>query len=80
MKEQFPEEHHAIEEYFQLLGESEPTKWEIAIGLKLMPLWVAWLLIHSGILHLLTPIFRKKFRTRSTLQLVNDLTENEDLR
>ena len=51
-----------------------------AYGLKLVPLWVAWLVINSGILHLITPIFGKKFRTRSTLQLVNDLTENQDLR
>ena len=79
LNEQFPGEHSAIEEYFKLLKEVG-TNSDIAYGLKLMPLWVAWLIINTGILQLVTPIFGKKFRTKSTLQLINELTENQDLR
>ena len=77
--EQFPGEKSAIDKYFKLLTEVG-TNSQNAYGLKLMPLWVAWLIINTGILQLVTPIFCKKFRTKSTLQLINDITENQDLR
>ena len=81
LNEQFPGENSAIDEYFKLLkGVGFPAENSAAYGLKLVPLWVAWLLINTGIIQLVTPFFSKKMRTKSTLQLINELTENQDLR
>ena len=78
MKRQFPEEEGAIDKYFKLLDEVESAS--LLFGrLKLLPLWVSWLMIKLRVVSLFTPVFSGKFK-KSTLEIITELTDNNDLR
>ena len=47
--------------------------------LKLMPLWLSRLAIKLGLVRLVSRFWRGKF-TRNAMDIVNNLTSNEDLR
>ncbi|XP_009083422.1 PREDICTED: putative all-trans-retinol 13,14-reductase, partial [Acanthisitta chloris] len=74
LEEQFPAERKAIREYMKL---SKVASRHVAllVMLKLVPLWLAKLLLRSGLLHLLSPVFHiaSTSHSQATEQLTNDL-------
>ena len=42
-------------------------------------MWLSWLVVKSGLVNLVTPVFGRKYK-RSTLEVVSELTSNRDLR
>jgi len=78
LKKQFPEEEGAIEGFFDLLREvNEGSMYGIL--LKILPLWVSWLLAKTGVIGLFCKSYSAKFAKQSTLQHVRNLTSNKDL-
>ncbi len=75
---QFPDEKAAIDKYFKLLDEVQ-TGSVIFGALKLLPLWVSWLLIKTKLINLVTPVYNGKYK-QSTLDMLSALTDNQDLR
>ena len=78
LKKQFPDEHEAIDKYFSKLDEHRPNVVVYGI-LRLVPLWVSWILIKTGIVHLMTTCFMSQYQ-KSALDVVSELTENKDLK
>jgi len=77
LKSQFPEEHEAIDKYFEHLR--VPAKSSTIQGaLKLIPLWLARVVLASGILGFLTNMHKDEY-TMTTKELVESLTKNKDL-
>ena len=52
----------------------------IYMMLKVLPLWVCWVLAKTGLLHLFTDAFRKEYGERSAYEVVCSLTQDKDLR
>ena len=77
LKKQFPNEHTAIDEYYKLM-EGCYNFDKVNGALKLIPLWLAWFVVKTGILNLVTQIWTGKYRN-SIQELVKDLTTNKDL-
>ncbi|XP_071585383.1 all-trans-retinol 13,14-reductase [Heliangelus exortis] len=77
LKEQFPGEEKAIEEYQRLMKRlrSGPV---LLVILKMVPRVVAWLLCHSGLLPWLSPFC--SLAAHSVKELVGALTPNPQLR
>jgi hypothetical protein len=48
------------------------------ILLKVIPLWLSKFLISTGLIHLISNLWKAPF-TKSTLEIVQDLTDNKDL-
>ena len=78
LKKQFPDEHEAIDKYFGKLDEHRPNVVVYGI-LRLVPLWVSWILIKTGIVNLMTTCFMSQYQ-KSALDVVSELTDNKDLR
>jgi len=78
LHKQFPKETEAINKYFSLLQASSKTS-TIHGVLKLLPLWLVKIILLTGILKYITNIFNPEY-TVSTLELVNGLTTDLDLR
>uniref|UniRef100_A0A3B3V223 All-trans-retinol 13,14-reductase n=1 Tax=Poecilia latipinna TaxID=48699 RepID=A0A3B3V223_9TELE len=82
LKKRFPGEEKAIDEYLKLVkvGFCDKTGrgiWVMAV-LKLCPLPLAKFLIHTGLVKHLSYFY--KMAPRSLTDVVNELTENKDLR
>ena len=78
LKEQFPGEHEAIDNFFKLIVRELKESTYTSIFLKALPLWVSKILISSGLIHWKSKLFSGKFK-KSTLELVRELTSNKDL-
>ncbi|XP_032442578.1 all-trans-retinol 13,14-reductase-like isoform X2 [Xiphophorus hellerii] len=77
LKKRFPGEEKAIDEYLRLVKKTEFGSW-LFVVLKLCPLPLAKFLIHTGLVKHLSFFF--KMAPRSLRDVVNELTENKDLR
>lgn len=84
--EQFPTEQSAIRKWFDLMSELKETKggqerlqMPFMVFLKVMPLWLSWFLAKTGLINLVTPTFRKKY-DRSSLEILSEFTDNDDLK
>ncbi|XP_043955837.1 all-trans-retinol 13,14-reductase-like [Gambusia affinis] len=77
LKKRFPGEEKAIDEYMRLVKKTEFGAWLLVV-LKLCPLPLAKFLIHTGLVKHLSFFF--KMAPRSLRDVVNELTENKDLR
>ncbi|XP_049600054.1 all-trans-retinol 13,14-reductase isoform X2 [Syngnathus scovelli] len=77
LKKCFPGEEAAIDEYMRLVTKTGRGIWFMAL-LKYLPAFLAELLVRSGVVKYLSPFY--KMANRSLTQVVNELTENEDLR
>ncbi|XP_054616332.1 all-trans-retinol 13,14-reductase [Dunckerocampus dactyliophorus] len=77
LKKCFPGEEKAIDEYMRLVRTTARGVWHMVL-LKLFPAPLAKLLVHSGLLKTLSPFY--KMAPRSLTEVVNELTENKDLR
>ncbi|XP_077644484.1 all-trans-retinol 13,14-reductase-like [Lonchura striata] len=77
LEEQFPEEKEAIREFMKI---SKVAARHVALlaMLKLVPRWLVTVLLRTGLLHLLSPVFR--MATTSHSRAVARLTSNADLR
>lgn len=73
----FPEEEHAIKEYFALLGKVRKAMLGF-IALKAMPQWVGKLMASTGLVHTLSDYF--KYAAISTTDMVKKITKNPTLR
>ncbi|XP_038151769.1 all-trans-retinol 13,14-reductase-like [Cyprinodon tularosa] len=77
LKKRFPGEEKAIDEFLKLAKKTGRGVWVLAL-LKLCPLPLAKFLIHTGLVKRLSFFF--KMAPRSLTEVVNELTENKDLR
>nr|XP_057905052.1 all-trans-retinol 13,14-reductase [Doryrhamphus excisus] len=77
LKKYFPGEEKAIDEYMRLVKTTARNAWVVVL-LKLIPEPLAKFLAVSGLLKTLSPFY--KMATRSLTEVVNELTENKDLR
>ncbi|MEQ2232018.1 hypothetical protein ILYODFUR_006767, partial [Ilyodon furcidens] len=77
LKKRFPGEEKVIDEYLKLVKKTGRGVWFLAL-LKLCPLPLAKFLIHTGLVKHLSFFF--KMALRSLTDVVNELTENKDLR
>ena len=74
---QFPDEGNAIEKYFEIVEETK--KFDDINGiLKILPLWVSWIIAKSGILKLYCNLWSGLFQ-KTTLEAMKSLTNNKDL-
>ncbi|XP_032443342.1 all-trans-retinol 13,14-reductase-like [Xiphophorus hellerii] len=76
LKKQFPEEEEAIDEFMKLMKYASRRTPLIAI-LKILPYPVVNLLIWTGLLDRLSPVFR--LATTSHSEMMSRLTQNKDL-
>uniref|UniRef100_A0A3B5PYK4 All-trans-retinol 13,14-reductase n=1 Tax=Xiphophorus maculatus TaxID=8083 RepID=A0A3B5PYK4_XIPMA len=77
LKKRFPGEEKAIDEYLKLVKKTGKGIWVMAV-LKLCPLPLAKFLIYTGLVKHLSYFY--KMAPRSLTDVVNELTENKDLR
>ncbi|XP_069475033.1 all-trans-retinol 13,14-reductase-like isoform X2 [Ambystoma mexicanum] len=77
LKRLFPEETQAIDKFMQLVKSVSKSTSHLAI-LKMIPLPLAKFLTWTGLVTRLSPFF--KLASRTVTQVVNELTENEELR
>uniref|UniRef100_A0A3P8RVJ8 All-trans-retinol 13,14-reductase n=1 Tax=Amphiprion percula TaxID=161767 RepID=A0A3P8RVJ8_AMPPE len=77
LKKCFPGEEKAIDEYMKLVKQVGRGIWLLAM-LKLLPIPMAKFLIYTGLVQRLSSFF--KMAPRSVTEVVNELTENKDLR
>ena len=74
---QFPEEKTGIEKYFKLVEETKD--FEVLNGLlKVLPLWLSWLIAKLGLLKLFTNYWTG-ILSKSTWDIVTSMTDNKDL-
>ncbi|KAM9462822.1 inactive all-trans-retinol 13,14-reductase [Clarias gariepinus] len=76
LKEQFPDDTKAIEEFFKIMKISARHTQYLA-AMKLIPEWVALFLLRSGIANLFSSIFRLVGTDATTF--ADSLTSNKDL-
>eukprot|EP00066_Takifugu_rubripes_P002809 XP_003964953.1 PREDICTED: putative all-trans-retinol 13,14-reductase isoform X2 [Takifugu rubripes] len=77
LKKCFPGEEKAIDEYLKLVKKTSRGIWLLAV-LKICPTPLAKLLVSTGLAKRLSFFF--KMASRSLTEVVNELTDNEDLR
>ncbi|XP_067088656.1 all-trans-retinol 13,14-reductase [Osmerus mordax] len=77
LKKCFPGEEKAIDEYMRLVKKAGRSVW-LMVLLKIVPLPLAKFLVYTGLANRLSFFF--KMASRSLTEVVNELTENEDLR
>ncbi|XP_011602506.2 all-trans-retinol 13,14-reductase [Takifugu rubripes] len=77
LKKCFPGEEKAIDEYLKLVKKTSRGIWLLAV-LKICPAPLAKLLVSTGLAKRLSFFF--KMASRSLTEVVNELTDNEDLR
>ncbi|XP_075774522.1 all-trans-retinol 13,14-reductase-like [Pelodiscus sinensis] len=76
LEEQFPEEKEAIREFLRL-SKVVATRVPLVAVLKMIPRWLATLLVRSGLIHWVSPVF--KMAATSHSQVLERLTANKDL-
>uniref|UniRef100_A0A673K2T1 All-trans-retinol 13,14-reductase n=1 Tax=Sinocyclocheilus rhinocerous TaxID=307959 RepID=A0A673K2T1_9TELE len=77
LKKCFPGEEKAIDEYVRLSKKVANGVWFMVL-LKLLPTPLAKFLVHTGLANRLSSFFR--YASRSLTDVVNELTQNKDLR
>nr|XP_029481133.1 all-trans-retinol 13,14-reductase-like [Oncorhynchus nerka] len=77
LKKFFPGEEAAIDEYMRLVKKAGRSVWFLCL-LKLVPVPLAKFLVYTGLANRLSFFFR--MASRSVTEVVNELTENNDLR
>ena len=77
LKEQFPADHAAIDKFVSLTKKATNSAVAYVI-LKIVPMWLARLLIFSRVLNVLTCFFT--LATRSLADVLAEVTDNEELR
>ncbi|XP_078522857.1 all-trans-retinol 13,14-reductase [Lissotriton helveticus] len=77
LKKHFPGEAKAIDKFMQLVKSASRSVSHLAV-LKMIPLPLAKFLAWTGLVAWLSPFF--KLASRTVTQVVNELTENEELR
>ncbi|XP_038836493.1 all-trans-retinol 13,14-reductase-like [Salvelinus namaycush] len=77
LKKFFPGEEAAIDEYMRLVKKAGRNVWFLCL-LKLVPVPLAKFLVYTGLANRLSFFFR--MASRSVTEVVNGLTENNDLR
>uniref|UniRef100_H3AY50 Retinol saturase, tandem duplicate 2 n=1 Tax=Latimeria chalumnae TaxID=7897 RepID=H3AY50_LATCH len=78
LKSQFPYEKEATDKFFKLVkGPEIQIQW-LAITIKMIPFSLVRFLIRTGLIYKCTDIF--KLAGQSVAEVVNELTENKDLR
>ncbi|XP_062389041.1 all-trans-retinol 13,14-reductase [Sardina pilchardus] len=77
LKNCFPGEEKAIDEYMRLVKKAGRGVWAVAL-LKLLPLPVAKFLVYTGLAKRMSFFFQ--MASRSLTDVVNGLTDNKDLR
>eukprot|EP00095_Tigriopus_kingsejongensis_P004125 snap_masked-scaffold122_size333723-processed-gene-2.16 protein:Tk04125 transcript:snap_masked-scaffold122_size333723-processed-gene-2.16-mRNA-1 annotation:"predicted protein" len=77
LKIAFPKEYQGIDGFFALLDETSNAT-AVLGALKLAPLWLVKLVIHTGLIHVFTKLWRGQFRS-STLEIIQELTSDKDL-
>ncbi len=78
MKKQFPGEDAAIDRYFEMCREVKASFDDLNGLLKLLPLWVSWIVVRFRIINLISGLWSGLFR-KSTMDVVKTLTDNKDL-
>ncbi|CAM5137699.1 unnamed protein product [Natator depressus] len=76
LEKQFPAEKEAIREFMRL-SKMAATRVPLLAILKMIPLWLATLLIRTGLIHWVSPVF--KMADTSHSQVMERLTANKDL-
>jgi all-trans-retinol 13,14-reductase len=80
---QFPQEEQAILEFFMHLQGTERNPYEFpnffVYALRSLPMWLSWLLVKAGPLHMLTKIFSKEYN-QSVFEVCSKLTDNDELK
>ncbi|XP_068118206.1 all-trans-retinol 13,14-reductase-like [Hyperolius riggenbachi] len=76
LKKQFPGEEEAIEKFSVLMKKVSRHVGYVAM-LKIMPQWLSLLMVRSGLLYWLSPVFR--LSESSHTQVISELTSNKDL-
>ncbi|XP_048757507.2 all-trans-retinol 13,14-reductase-like [Ostrea edulis] len=74
----FPKEKDAINKFFQTLRESK-NFFEGYFVLKLVPKWVAWLLVSTGLLNFIFKSY-SRFGKISVKKVLDELTDDEELK
>uniref|UniRef100_A0A8C8SMJ1 Amine oxidase domain-containing protein n=1 Tax=Pelusios castaneus TaxID=367368 RepID=A0A8C8SMJ1_9SAUR len=77
LEKQFPADKEAIREFLRL-SKVAVTRVPLLAMLKMIPHWLATLLIRTGLVHWISPIF--KLAVSSHSQVMERLTDNKDLR
>lgn len=77
LKKAFPEEHEAIDRFFDLIKEYSAST-TASVLLKMMPLWLSKLICATPLLNLLSKIWSKE-KDKTTLEVVQGLTKDKDL-
>ena len=77
LKDRFPNEHEAIDKFFNALKLEKGTAL-IRILLKTLPLWLSKVLIHSGLINFMTNLWKGPLAMTSK-EFVESLTSNKDL-
>ena len=78
LKKQFPGEDEAIDKYFEICHEVKTSFDEIHGLLKLLPLWLSWLVVRFRIVNMVSGLWSGLYK-KNTLDLVKTLTDNKDL-
>ena len=74
---QFPDEQNAIDKYFEIVQETK--KFDDINGiLKILPLWMSWIIAKSGILNMFCSLWSGLFK-KKTLEAIQEITKNKDL-
>ncbi|KAJ8389939.1 hypothetical protein AAFF_G00112240 [Aldrovandia affinis] len=77
LKKCFPGEENAIDKYLALIKKAGRGVWFLAL-LKLLPVPLAQFIVRTGLASRLSPFF--SLASRSLTEVVNELTDNKDLR
>lgn len=77
LKSKFPKETKAIDKFFELVDKASSTRQSWVI-LKILPLWLSKFLINTGLIHLITCLWRGTFK-KTTLEIIRELTDDKDL-
>ncbi|KAK7076744.1 hypothetical protein SK128_022175, partial [Halocaridina rubra] len=77
LKKRFPEEAAGIEKFFKLLEEVKSGNTSSMI-VKLIPLWMVWILEKTGLINFVTNFY--KWNALTCKEVVWGLTENQELR
>ena len=79
LKKQFPEEHPAIDKFFDLVEGADEWRYWVT-SLKILPLWLSNFLCKSGLLNMVTRVFGPTYKGWTMQKKVESLTHNKDLR
>ena len=79
MNEQFPGESEAISKFFVMLKETKKSAFAL-IALKMMPHWLAKIIIYTGLHKLFWNAWSGKYGSQTLEEILKDITDNEELR